>query len=91
MERNCKFVVESVAEDGRRFRPSDWIERISTMLATFGPDNRLQYANAVRPQIIDGQKCLVVDQKLKDQNPDVYEYILEFVRVNGLRIHEECE
>ncbi len=86
---NRKLVVESVIEDGRRFRPSDWIERISTTLASFGPDHRLHYSESVRPRIVNGQKCLVVDQSLQETNPAAYDYILQFIRSNRLRSHEE--
>jgi hypothetical protein len=89
MSKQSRLVVESVNEDGRRFRPSDWIERISTTLASFGPDHRLHYAESVRPRIVNGEKCLVVDQSLQDSNPAAYDYILQFVRSNRLRVHEE--
>ncbi len=89
-ETRCKLVIESVREDGKRFRPSDWIERISSLMGEFGPDHRLHYAHEVRPAIIDGEKCLVVDEALKERNPQAYEYILEFARSNHLKIHLEC-
>lgn len=90
MSKNTGWlVVESIVEDGRKFRPSDWIERISTTLAKFGPDHRLHYADSVRPSVINGEKCLIVEKSLKEQNPQVYEYILNFVKANRLRVHEE--
>ena len=46
------WVIRSVREDGNRFRPSDWIERISASVAQFGPDRRLRYASSVHPQVI---------------------------------------
>lgn len=91
MSRSNKLVVQSVSEDGRRFRPSDWIERISAHLATFGPDHRLHYSEAVQPRIINGEKCLVVDQSLKEVNPRAYEYIMSFVAANRLKTHAEGE
>lgn len=86
---SCKLVIESVNEEGRTFRPSDWIERISTTLADFGPDHRLHYDINVQPQVINGQKCLVVDKSLQDSNPVAFDYIINFVRSNRLRVHEE--
>ena len=83
-----KLVVESISEDGRRFRPSDWVERISARLAQFGPDHRLHYSNAVQPHVIDGAKCLVIDMALKDENPQAYDDIMAFVRANHLRCRE---
>lgn len=84
-----KLIIEGVREDGSRFRPSDWIERISATLATFGPDHRLRYARNVQPKIIKGQKCLVLDASLREENPAAYEYVLAFAKANQLRIHEE--
>lgn len=84
-----RIVIESVREDGRKFRPSDWIERISTMLADFGPDHRLHYATGVQPCMIDGQKCLVVDRHLEQSNPAAYGFIIRFARDNQLRVQAD--
>ncbi len=91
LKSGCKLVIESVSEDGRRFRPSDWIERISTQAAQFGSDHRIHYSSMVQPRMVDGAKCLVVAQSLQEVNPKVYEHIIGFVRANKLRVHEECE
>ncbi len=88
LKRN-RLVVESVTQEGHRFRPSDWIERISTTLATFGPDGRLRYSDAVQPRMINGAKCLVIKQSLQQDNPEAYCYILSFVEANDLRSYEE--
>lgn len=91
MKRGCKLVIRSVNLDGRQFRPSDWIERISTQMATFGPDHRIHYSNAVQPKMINGEKCLVVDQMLQEENPAAYEFIMAFVNANRLQVIENCE
>jgi hypothetical protein len=54
------LVITSVMENGDIFRPSDWIERLSSTLASFQIDRRLRYAQGVQPCIIDGEQCLVV-------------------------------
>ncbi len=82
------MVIHSVREDGGRFRPSDWVERISSSVASFGPDRRLRYASVVRPKVIDGERCLIVDGVLADTSPSLYFYIMEFARSNGLRVEE---
>ncbi len=89
--RSRKLIILGVREDGSRFRPSDWSERLSATLASFGPDHRLRYAPGVRPRIIRGQKCLEVDACLQEQNPAAYEYIMAFARANRLRIEELAE
>ncbi len=82
------LIIEGVREDGSRFRPSDWVERISTTIASFGPDHRLRYAPGARPKVIKGQKCLVVDSTLRDENPAAFEYVMAFAKANQLRMHE---
>jgi len=80
-----KLVIESVREDGKRFRPSDWIERLSANMGTFGADHRLHYANECKPGIVNGEKCLIVDSSLEISNPAAYQYIMNFASSNSLR------
>ena len=80
-----KLVIESVREDGKRFRPSDWIERLSANMGTFGADHRLHYANEVKPGIVNGEKCLIVDDSLEVSNPEAFRYIMNFANANSLR------
>lgn len=88
-QQQGKLVIESVREDGKKFRPSDWIERISSALGSFGPDHRLHYAKSVQPRIINGEKCLVVDETLQNENPAAYDYILKFAQSNRLRVSKD--
>jgi len=82
------WIIEGVMEDGRKFRPSDWVERLSTVLASFGPDHRLRYAEGAQPCFIHGQKCLRVERSLAEKDPVAYQYVCDFARSNGLRISE---
>jgi hypothetical protein len=86
MTEQEQVVIHGVDEDGRRMRPADWIERISSTLAQFGSDNRLVYSTSVKPCMIEGQKCLVVARCLEQSNPEAYAFIMEFARSNRLRI-----
>ena len=89
MSHEDVMVIRGVREDGGKFRPSDWIERISASLAHFGPDNRLNYSRSAQPCIINNEKCLVVTRGLKDSDPDAYEYIMGFAKTNKLCIVED--
>ena len=89
MNGDEKWVIRGVTEEGKKLRPSDWIERISSTLANFGTDQRLQYSNAVAPCMIDGEKCLVVARDLSDVNPEAYEFVMGFARSNQLSIRED--
>ena len=84
-----KWVIRGVTEEGKKLRPSDWIERISSTLASFGSDQRLQYSTAVAPCMINGEKCLVVARNLNEINPDAYEFVMNFAKSNQLSIRED--
>ena len=88
MNPKRKIVIEGITEDGRPFRPSDWLERISGSLATFGNDRRVRYSGYVQPQIIEGKKCLVVDMALHERNPAAFNFLIDFAKVNRLRMRE---
>ncbi len=89
MNNDDKWIIRGVTEEGKKLRPSDWIERISSTLASFGSDHRLHYSNAVTPCIIDGEKCLVVARNLNELNPDAYDYVMNFAKSNKLCIRED--
>lgn len=89
LNNDDELIVEGIRTDGRPFRPSDWIERISTQLARYGSDHRLQYNENVHPCVINGAKCLCVRTSLKEQNPSAYEFILKFAADNQLRVQED--
>lgn len=89
VSNNEKWVIHGVTEEGKKLRPSDWIERISSTLASFGSDQRLHYSDSVAPCIINGEKCLIVARNLSEVNPEAYEYIMNFAKSNQLCIRED--
>ena len=84
-----RIIIEGIREDNKKFRPSDWAERISEMLASFGPDHKLHYSEFVHPSIIGGEQCLIVDRRLSGTHPDAFKFILNFAAQNKLRIQED--
>lgn len=85
------LVIEGIRENGTKFRPSDWPERISSTFAGFGKDQRLRYAPGVQPKVMDGQKVLVIEQALQEQNPAIFQSVMKFARENNLRTREGFE
>ena len=83
------IVIQGVNEEGKKLRPSDWIERISSTLASFDSNQRLQYSRSVKPCIVSGEKCLVVARGLEQSNPEAYEFVLNFARSNQLKTFED--
>ncbi len=82
------IIIQGITEEGRKFRPSDWAERMGGMLSTFGKDHRIHYSPMLRPISLDGVKCLAVDPALERENPLVFNQVMDFARRNQLKIVE---
>ena len=84
--KDKKIIIEGITPQGKVFRPSDWAERMSGTLASF-KNNRIHYSPLLQPSVNhEGYKCVILDPKLKETNPQVYQSILEFAKANNLKI-----
>jgi len=83
------IIIESVRENGTKFRPSDWPERLSSTFGVFGKDQRLHYNPALYPRVLNGQKVLVVALSLQWSDPSIFKTVIKFARDNNLRIRDE--
>ncbi|NOT16534.1 MAG: DUF3579 domain-containing protein [Sulfuriferula sp.] len=81
-----EIIIQGVTTSGRTFRPSDWAERLSGSLSTFGEDHRMSYSPFVRPMTINGIKCVIVDKTLKQEQPATYNFLMGFAQANDLTI-----
>lgn len=92
------LVIEGITLEGVVFRPSDWIERLISTLASYGEDRRQggrpyhgierRQENFVQAQMINSRKCLVVDCRLRESNPAAYHFLQEFIQNNRLQTGE---
>lgn len=89
-DKKGKIIIEGVTPDGADFRPSDWAERVSGKLSTF-KKHRITYSPLLKPSTYNGHKCVVLDPKLKETNPSMYESILDFAKSNNLSICKDEE
>jgi hypothetical protein len=92
-----EFFVHGITTDGRPFRPSDWAERLCGVMSVYRPgglgvgrDAHLGYSPYVRPMVVGGIKCVVVDERLKDVEPMAFNFVLNFARDNDLPVYEGC-
>jgi len=83
-----KIIIEGITENGKKFRPSDWAERMSGALSTFGRDQRIQYSPMLQPMTLNGIKCISVDPSLKLKHPEMFDYIMHWVDTNHLKVSE---
>jgi len=83
------LIVQGITEDGRKFRPSDWAERMSGMLSTFGKDQRIRYSPMLKPITLNGVKCIEVDSTLENSQPGIYLQVMNFAKLNNLSVIEK--
>jgi hypothetical protein len=89
-KKDTKIIIEGVTETGETFRPSDWAERMSDKLSTLHK-RRLHYSPLLQPSFYEGYRCVVLDPKLKESNPELYESLLQFAKTNKLKICRETD
>lgn len=72
-------------QDGIKFRPSDWMERIASLYGCYSQNNRLCYNKYLMPIRYEGQRCLFISDKLEHENPKAYRHVMEMVQSNQLQ------
>jgi hypothetical protein len=90
-----QFYIQGVTQDGRTFRPSDWSERLAGAMSCFRPGGGaggigafIGYSPFCVPQVMDGVKCVIVSEALRDLEPMAWDFVMNFARDNGLRVAE---
>ena len=81
-----EIIIQGLTKAGKPFRPSDWVDRMCSTYATFGADRKLRYSPYLKPRVVDGVRCLAVDLKLKEVNPEGYAQLKQFAEENQLGI-----
>jgi hypothetical protein len=81
-----EVVIRGITSQGRPFRPSDWAERLASILSHVGNDNRLNYSPQLCPVTRSGIRCVVVQRELERQDPRVFKFLLDFARENDLEV-----
>ncbi len=79
-----RVIIQGVTQKGRAFRPSDWADRLCGVLSTFGRDQQMRYSPFVRPMMLDGVSCVVVEGSLIDTEPRAYRFLMDFAHDNEL-------
>ena len=80
--KTTEIFVQGLTRDGKPFRPSDWVDRMCSSFATFGENRKLRYSPYLRPEVLNGVRCLAVDMQLKDINPEGFEQLMQFADEN---------
>ena len=89
--------IQGLTLEGRTFRPSDWAERLAGAMSCFrpggvvgGPGAHIGYSPYCVPRVINGVKCVIVNEALREIEPMAWDFVMNFARDNGLQVAEAC-
>lgn len=89
-----EYFIQGITQDGKKFRPSDWAERLCGVMSCFGhqagPNAHLKYSPYVRPMMVGDIKYVVLDERLRQIEPMAFDFVLNFARDNNLQLTEAC-
>ncbi|GAB4299684.1 MAG: DUF3579 domain-containing protein [Methylophaga sp.] len=91
MATSEKVIIRGLTQDGSKFRPSDWAERLCGAVASYGPGRRIIFHPHVRMASLDGVKCVVVDAVLEETDEMLFDFLMDFARDNGLQTERSSE
>jgi len=94
-DRPREFFIQGLTHDGKTFRPSDWAERLAGAMSSFRPDGVrggigafIGYSPYCVPRLVNGVKCVLVNEALRDVELMAWDFVMNFARDNGLRVVE---
>ena len=89
--------IQGLTLEGRTFRPSDWAERLAGAMSSFRPggvvsgrSGAIGYSPYCVPTVIEGVKCVVVNEALREIEPMAWDFVMNFARDNRLQVTEAC-
>jgi len=90
-----EFFIQGITRAGKTFRPSDWSERLAGALSSFRPKGsgigaHIGYSPYCVPRVIEGVKCVIVNEALRDLEPMAWDFVMHFARDNELQVVEAC-
>lgn len=93
--RPRQFFIQGRTLDGKTFRPSDWAERLAGAMSSFRPEGEARglgghigYSPYCVPNTVDGVKCVIVSEALRDIEPMAWDFVTNFARDNNLPLVE---
>jgi hypothetical protein len=92
-----ELFIQGITRSGRTFRPSDWAERLAGALSCFrpggvqaGPGSHIRYSPYCVPTVVNGVKCVIVNEALRGVEPMAWDFAMNFARDNDLQVAEAC-
>jgi hypothetical protein len=93
VQKPRQVFIQGLTREGRTFRPSDWAERLAGAMSCFRPGGvqggigaYIGYSPFCVPRLVDGVKCVIVSEELRDIEPMAWDFVMSFARDNNLQV-----
>lgn len=86
MSTAAKVIILGLTQDGRKFRPSDWAERLCGAVASYDKNRRITFHPNVALASREGIKCVVIDASLEQSDDMLFSFLSDFATENNLQI-----
>ena len=84
-----KILIMGQTKEGKKFRPSDWAERLYYTVASYGKKGRIVFNPLVNLNQEDNSKCFVINATLQDKDPMIYDFLVDFAVSNELEMRDQ--
>ena len=84
-----KILIVGQTKEGKKFRPSDWAERLYYTVASYGKNGRVIFNPLVNLNQEDNSKSFVIDVELQNENPMIYDFLIDFAISNELETRDQ--
>ncbi len=78
------IIILGSSVDGKKFRPSDWCDRLHGILNSFDSDEAVTYSNYVNLVNYDNKKAIMVSEDLAEVNSKLFNFYINFAKNNNL-------
>tara|TARA_B100000749_G_C18265331_1_gene398056 strand:+ start:225 stop:512 length:288 start_codon:yes stop_codon:yes gene_type:complete len=84
-----KILIMGQTKEGKKFRPSDWAERLYYTVASYGKKGQIIFNPLVNLNQEDNSKCFVINATLQDKDPMIYDFLVDFAVSNELEMRDQ--
>lgn len=96
MQNDTVLCIMGITSAGKRFRPSDWAERLAGVMSCYRPggaggaDAHISYSKWCEPSLTGNIKCVILHPDMKLHHPEAWEFVIDFAQDNDLQVTEVC-
>jgi hypothetical protein len=84
-----KILIMGQTKEGKKFRPSDWAERLYYTVAEYKKNGRITFNPLVNINNEDQSKYFVINTSLQEKSPMAYDFLIDFAISNELETRDQ--